>query len=343
MEQTPEKRLIELSKQGFGQTKKLVTIIFLLIGYWQAIEYFTEKPNIDIYLENSKIIEKQFISKISINNGSQSIISNDIIKPINIEFSGKVLKASTIGKTIKNQLKINDNNLSINFDLLNKNETNNLYIITPKRPQIKSVNGRIKDIDNISYYDYEIKPKPLNRFLNIWLILVVLSIILFIDALLIIGKDNELQKLKNFTVKFPLTDKNIEEYIQKFGEHYSLWKVNLKPDTEFMQAIIRNLFISFPYKTRKERDFIIAMSNIKTEIYSLYRVRTVFIVVSPILFIVSILALLSNYFYFEINSINEIISIAKINKLATTILLILGIFVVLFPSRIMNLLILRKI
>lgn len=342
MKKTPEKRLLELSKQGFGKTKKLVTILFLLIGYWQAIEYFTEKPNVDIYLEDSKQINNQFISKISINNGSQSIISNDIIKPINIEFSEKVLQTKVVGKTIKNQLKIINHNLSVSFDLLNKNETNSIYVITSKRPLIKNVNGRIKDIEDISYYDYENKPKPLNRFLNIWLILMFISVILFIDALLVIGKDHELQKLKNFTVSFPLTNKNIDEYIEKFGEHYSAWKVNLKPDTEFMQVIIRNLFISFPYKTKKELDFIRAMSNIKTEIYSQYRVRTVFVAVSPILFIISTLALLSNYFYFEINGINEIISMEKINKIATTTLLVLGIFVVLFPSRIMNLLILKR-
>ena len=75
MEKTPEKRLLELSKQGYGKTKKIFTIIFLLIGYWQAIEYFTEKPNVSIYLENSKETNNQFITKISINNGSQAIIS----------------------------------------------------------------------------------------------------------------------------------------------------------------------------------------------------------------------------------------------------------------------------
>lgn len=91
-----------------------------------------------------------------------------------------------------------------------------MYIITSKRPQINNVNGRIRDIEDISYYDYETKPKPLNRFLNIWLVLTFISVILFIDALLLIGKNHELQKLKNFTVSFPLTKKNVEEYIQKW-------------------------------------------------------------------------------------------------------------------------------
>ncbi len=342
MEKTPEKRLLELSKQGYGKTKKIFTIIFLLIGYWQAIEYFTEKPNVSIYLENSKETNNQFITKISINNGSQSIISSDVVNPITIEFSEKVLQTKSIDKTIKNQFTFKNNNLSINFDLLNKNETNSLYVLTSKRPYIKNVNGRIKDIKEILYYDYEKKLKPLDRFLNIWIILLVISIFLFIDALLVILKDYEFQLLKNFIVNFPLNLNNIEEYIETYGKLYSNWKVNIKPDAEFMQQIIRNLFKSFPHKTEDEIYFIKRMSNFKTEMLSFYRVRTVFVSVAPILFIVSLIALILNYYYFEFDSLNNIVDIHTINKFATTILLILGIVVVLFPSRTMNYILIKQ-
>ena len=340
---SPEKRLIEISNIGFGKIKKIITLVFLLIGYWQAIKYFTEKPNLNVYLENSYPINKKFVTKVTIINGSQSISKTDIIKPITINLSEEIIKVQSSEKFVNSKFHTFKNSLSVTFDLLNKDELFSFLIVTNKRPKIKNIEGRIKSIEEIFLNDYELKPKPLNRFLNVWVILVLSSIILFIDALLVIGKDIELQKLLSFTKYYNLNKSNIEEYIEKYGEYYSEWKVNIKPDKEFMQDIIRNLFISFPHKTKNEFEFIKDMACFKTNLYSFYRVRTVFIVVGPILFCISLCAIILNYFYFEINGLSEIISITVINKIATTILLILGIFVILFPSRTMNLVVLGKL
>jgi len=340
---TPEKRLIELSTIGFGKIKKIVTLIFLLIGYWQTIKYFTEKPNLNVYLEDSHPINEKFATKITIVNGSQSISKTDFVKPITINLSEQIIKVQSSEKFVNSKFQIFKNSLIVTFDLLNKDELFSFIIITNERPKIKNIEGRIKSVEEIFFNDYELKPKPLNRFLNVWAILILASIILFIDALLVIGKDIELQRLLSFSKYYNLKKSNIEEYIEKYGEYYSEWKVNIKPNKEFMQDIIRNLFISFPHQTKNDFEFIKDMACFKTNIYSFYRVRTVFIVIGPILFFISFCAIILNYFYFEINGLSEIISLTDINKIATTILLILGIFVILFPSRTMNLVVLGKL
>ena len=339
---SPEKRLVEISTIGFGKFKKIVAFVFLIIGYWQALEYFTNKPNINVYLENSYPIKKSYVTKISIINGAKSISKIDIIKPITIVFSDKIKKVQTSKNIVNSKFDIQKNTLKISFDLLNKDESFSFFIITDERTKIENIDGRIKEIEEIYANDYEFKPKNLKRFLNIWLVLFFTSIILFIDALLVILKDKELQKLFNFVMNYKLNKTNIEDYINNYGKLYSEWKVKIKPDGEFMEQIIRNLFISFAYNTKQDLEFIKKMTCIKTSMYSLYRVRTVFILVGPILFIVSFCAMILNYFYFEINGLSELISIIYINKILTTILMILGILVILFPSRTMNLIAIGK-
>lgn len=339
---TSEKRLLEISKIGYGKVKKIGALIFLLIGYWQAVLYFTEKPNLNIYIENSYPINKKFVTKISIINGSQAITNDDIIKPISLNFSEEIFRVQSLKSVVNPQFLTYRNSLNLSFDLLNKDEIFSFLIVTQKRPKIEKVEGRIKSVEEIFYSDYELKPKPLKRFLNIWIFLFFISIFLFVDALIVILKDIELQKLFSFARRYNLNRSNIDDYIENYGKYYSEWEVNIKPNAEFMKRIIRNLFLSFPHNTKKELEFIKQMTCYKTSLYSFYRVRTVFVVVGPILFIISLCAVILNYFYYEINGLSEIISMTSINKIATNILLILGIFVILFPSRIMNSVVLRK-
>jgi hypothetical protein len=225
---------------------------------------------------------------------------------------------------------------------MNRNESLQFNVITKSRPEIKSIDFRIKNIENIKFYDYEIKPIPISRVLNIWIVLIVLSIFTFFDALLVILKDKELGDIKDFIFNFPLNSKNKEDFIVGYEGVYKKYKLRIKPTSRFMSEIIRNLFKSFPYSTDREIDFIKFMSDFKTELYTNYRTRTAFIVVSPIVVIISGTAILLNYFYFEIGTIRSLISINQINKITLTVLLIIALTIIIFPKRIMTLLFLKK-
>lgn len=336
---SPEKRIRELLVSG---GKKLFLVIVALITYWQLYEYITDKPEIDISIEKSELINKNYKTTITVANGSQSITSSDIIERINVIFNDTIQQVKSVASNIQPKYQIINNSINLNFSLLNKDEKFKFYTFSKSRLKIVSINYRIKDIKQINIYDFENNPKPLNRILNIWVILLIISIILFIDALLVISKDKGLDDIKSYIYNFNLTNKNKKEFIKGYKKIYGQYKLRLKPDKKFMKEIINNLFISFPPKTKKDLEFIKFMANLKTELYTLYRTRTAFIIISPIAFLISIFALFANYYYYEIDFIKNNISINSINKIVLNIVLILVLIIILFPRSTMNLLFLKK-
>lgn len=336
---TPEKRVGELLIRG---GKKIFLVIVTLITYWQLYEYITEKPEIDISIENSEMVDGNYKTTISVANGSQSITSSDVVDEISIIFNDTIQQIKSDVSNIQPKYQINNNYIKLNFSLLNKNEQFKFYTYSKSRPKIVSINYRIKDVKQINFYDFESKPKPLNRILNIWVILLIVSIVLFLDALLVISKDKGLDDIKSYIFNFNLTKENKNEFVKGYKKVYGQYKLRLKPDIRIMKGIINKIFISFPHKTEKEINFIKFMANLKTELYILYRTRTAFIIIAPISFLVSILALFANYYYYEIGFIKNNISISSINKIVLNVVLVLVLIIILFPRSTMNLLFLKK-
>ncbi|MDP3352919.1 MAG: hypothetical protein Q8S44_04180 [Flavobacteriaceae bacterium] len=336
---TPEQRIQELSYKGL---KKVFLFIVALITYWQLYEYFNESPEINISLEKSNKTNNSFKTLISIKNGSQSISSIDIIRPLKIEFNDTIRKIESLKSEIKTKYEIQEKSLIINFDLINKNEDFKFYVFTSLRPEIKKIDYRIKNIENIEFYDYLIKPKPIYRILNIWIILLSISLILFIDALLVIAKDKELGEIKSFISNFPLTLNNMEQFVDGYTNIYKNYTLRFKPNSKFMNQIMRNLFITITCKTTEDIHFIKYLANLKTELYTFYRTRTAFIIISPIVILISITAIFLNYFYYEIDILKTYTNINSINKTILTILFILSSVIILFPRKSMNLLFLKK-
>jgi hypothetical protein len=337
---TPEKRIQYLLWKGF---KSLFLMIMAIIAYIQLYEYVSEKPEINISLNESIKNGNEYKTLISIENGSQSISFADIVRPINLDFNDTIKKITHLKSKIKPVYEIqNQLSLSINFDLINKNEKFNFIVYSKGRLEINGVDFRIKNIDNIQIYDFEKKPKPIYRILNIWVILFLVSFLLFIDALLVIAKDKELESLKSFIFDFPLNDKNKKEFIKGYENIYKKYKVRIKPSPKIMKQVIKNLFICFPLMTNEDKNFIKSMTNLKTELYTFYRARTAFLIISPITILISALAITLNYFYYEIAILNNNMSLDGINKVILTILLTLSIMIILFPRRTMNFLFIKK-
>ena len=87
-------------------------------------------------------------------------------------------------------------------------------------------------------------------------------------------------EIKSFVNAFPLNINNREEFIETYKQLYSNYKLKLKPSADFMAFTVRNSV--YMYNEYKENDveFIKHLVNLKTELFILYRLRTV---ISPIL------------------------------------------------------------
>lgn len=336
---SPERRLTQL---GLGLVKKAFLMVVAWIGYWQLYEYVSESPEITVVIEKTVPSGKNFKTLISIENGSESVSMDDIVLPIKLMFNDTILELFPEKSEIKTEYKCLNKDILIEFDLLNKNEKFQFQILTSKRTQFVSTHCRIKNIKRIKYYDIENKPRPFSRILNIWLVLLFLSIAFFVDAILIIVKDIELGDIKLFIKNFPLRPDNIEEFLDGYKAVYKAYRVRIKPDAEFMQQIIANLFISFLYQSKDEIAFIKQMVNLKTELYVLYRTRTAFVIISPIIFVVSLIGSIVNYFYYEFDSLRDVISLQDFNLILLRTLFVFAVIIIIFPRKTMTFMFVKK-
>ncbi|WP_134627650.1 hypothetical protein, partial [Flavobacterium psychrophilum] len=154
----PEKRISELM-QNF--LKKIFIAIIAIISYYQIYEYIIEKMPVNIEITNSIKKKLFFETEFIFNNSGSPIEESDFTKPI------EILLSNNIQKIIynKNQkavpkFKIEGNKIFLKFDLLNKEEKIVFKTLSIDELNIKSINFRIKDIDDIQFYQYINKPKP---------------------------------------------------------------------------------------------------------------------------------------------------------------------------------------
>ena len=94
---TPEKRIRGLF---ISVGKKMFLVIVALITYWQLYQYISEKPEIDISIEKSVIINKNYKTTITVANGSQSITSSDIVEEISIIFNDTIQQIKSVASNI---------------------------------------------------------------------------------------------------------------------------------------------------------------------------------------------------------------------------------------------------
>ena len=316
-------------------------LFLVVISYWQGYEYVNQSPNIIIYLENSKKVKEKYETKVSITNGSESILKDDIVRPISINFNQELDSLIPLKSIVDPEYKIKDKSILLNFELFNNDEEIELYIYTKSRPLISDIDYRIKNIESIQFYDYQNKSKFIQRII-IWIILLVIAILLFCDALIVISKDFGLGEIKSHIHEFPLTGKNSKEFTKGYLKIYGNYKLRFKPPVAFMHGILENTFRTFPCKSTKDIEFIKNMLDIKTEIFTFYRTRTAFVIISPLIVGISLLAIIINFFYYDLGRLNQLISINFMNKFIITLLFIITVIIIIYPKSIMNIVFLKK-
>lgn len=324
--------------------KKAFLIIVAIITYYQFYEYIVEKIPVNLEVTNLNKNNGLYETTFVFSNANFTIERGDFIKPIEIILSNNITQIVVDNKERKAipKFKIEKNKIYFDFDLLNKNELIKFKTLSKNQIEIKSIDFRIKNIENINLYHYIKKPKPLKRLTNFWLIIFGISMVLFLDALLIIIKDNKLTEMKYFVRDYPLTEKNKYDFLEKYRQLYKDYKVRFKFSERFLIDFkIKNLLEMYERYSEEDIAFIKYMININTEISTLYRTRTIFVIISPILFITAIIGVTINYVYYDIEYFKNY-SLNDFNIILLRIILTITIILILFPRKIMNYLIVKR-
>lgn len=281
-----EKKILDIFIKLF---KKIFYLIIVIIGYLQAYDYIKDKFPASIEIQQSKFSKTQYKTYFEFINKNSAIEKGDLVNPIEIILSDSVNTVwirKDIQKKFGINFKIKKNVIAFNFDLVNKNERFNFWSISKKAIKILDVKHRIKDVEQINFYHFKDNPKPIYKVLNFWLLTLFIAIVLFIDSLLVILKDKKLNKMKSFVVSYPLTIENKTDFLNQYRNLYNNYDLRFKtPASFFIDFKINNLLNSFHNYDQKEVDLIKFATNWYTEIFILYRFRTIFIIISPILFI----------------------------------------------------------
>lgn len=338
---SPEKTLFNAFWKYF---KKAFYLFIAVISYIQIYEYIEEKQALNITVTDSELVNDKYLTTFEFNNQNTSISKEDVFRPIVLNLNTHILEIFSNKKNTEDiglRLLPKENRLELDFGLINKNESFTFKTLTDNKLRVNEIDYRIKDIDEIEVYHYKFNPQPVQRVLNIWIVVFIISIIMFLDAALLIAKDLKLGEIKRFVLNYPLSKKNRNEFLEELGKLYKEYKVKLKPPYWFfIDFKIKNLLDSFKYD-KENIQLIKTMTNSYLDLFLFYRFRKVFIVVGPILAIVGILGIVFNYFYYDIDILSSI-SLNSINKYLLRTVLGITIMMILFHRRTLNFFLLKK-
>ncbi len=157
-----------------------------------------------------------------INTGRRALTNKHIYKALQIDF-GKgniILNVSPSGKNVT----YSGNLLGIKWDLLNPGEKIDLLVMTTLPPNIE-MQYKIQEIEEIKFVN-EISDPPLNKRLNsidvIWLVLIVASILITIDAIMLVKGDIKLSRIFWLTKRLKHIESiSAKEYLRELQDLYS--------------------------------------------------------------------------------------------------------------------------
>lgn len=279
--------------------ENFIIILPILVGANLLLQNLNSN-NLTIYLYENEEIEQQFQSYFEVYNEGAAISKHELIQPliINLEKENAIVDFDLIEKkpeAIKVWFsKLTKTKLKVDFDLLNKSENIKFSILTRQPIEKFTVSSRIKNVDEVVTYHYQIKPKFYDRIGKFWMFLLLFSIITFIDAALLVARNGQLKQiLSHIETLNKQTDK--QQFLQKFNSYYSLYKVRFKRNKDTITSDITQLFDQLPSEN---------LSVIKTKMTAatkravLYKLRKPYLIISPVLFIISLTAIIGSIIYY---------------------------------------------
>lgn len=223
----------------------LVISVFATIGgafSFYQLSTSVEDFNLSLYLKSSDLVIKNkrkiqglkviyngndvkslYASRIELKNtGKRALTKDYIFKPlvVNLGKNNPILHISSNSKMVT----YNGGCLTYKWDLLNPDEIISTLVFTEKPVHI-STKFKLKEISKIEYIN-EIQSPPIDKKLHsiniIWLVFIVVSLLMTIDAILLIKQDKKLQVVFDLT-KMLKRIESIErrEFLDKLLRAYS--------------------------------------------------------------------------------------------------------------------------
>ena len=276
-----------------------MVILPILVGVNLFIEYATTNE-LTIYLFSAKEEQGKHISKFELYNEGSPISKYELIQPlvVNVGDENAIIDFDLISKeptAIKVWFnKLTKNKLKIDFDLLNESENITFQIETRKPVDEFTVSSRIKNIEDIVTYHYKVKPKFYDRISVIWLLLMVFSIISFLDAMLLIGKDKELAKIKQLINSFSV-DTNQTDFLEHYKMLYSNYNVRFKRNKS---GVVNEVEAILNQSGEESLSVIKEKLLTTTKKAVLYNLRKPYLLISPVIFVICIIAIVVSIVYY---------------------------------------------
>ena len=280
--------------------ENFIVILPVLVGLNLLFQNFSTN-DITIYLYEMQEKDGYYESKFEVYNEGNPISKHELIQPliINLEEGNAIVDFDLIQKTpevIKVWFsKLKKSKLKVDFDLLNESESITFSVLTRNEINKFTVSSRIKNIDEVVTYHYQIKPKFYDRIGKFWIFLLFFSVITFLDAFILTSKNKKLKEvlavINSITVA---CDKTI--FLKKYKIAFLGYNVRFKRNVETIIPDISQVFDTITADTINEAKH---KMNVITKRSVLYTLRKPYLLVSPILFIISLLVIIGSVIYYS--------------------------------------------
>lgn len=257
--------------------------------------------DLTIYLYDIVEKGKLYESKFEVYNEGSPISKHELIQPliINLQKDNAIVDFDLIAKNpqaIKVWFsKLTKNKLKVDFDLLNESENITFSILTNKPIENFTVSSRIKNIEEVVTYHYQIKPKYYDRIGKFWIFLLFFSILTYIDASILVSKNKQLKNILNLINS--LTETSVKKsFLEAYKSEYSEYNIRFKRNTE---TIVSEISLLLETITSNNIDEVKLKMNTVTKRAVLYTLRKPYLLISPVLFIISLLVIIGSIIFYS--------------------------------------------
>jgi hypothetical protein len=279
--------------------ENFIIILPVIVGANLLIQSLSSN-DLTIYLYNNEQVKNYYLSKFEVYNEGAAISKHELIQPltINLEKDNAIIDFDLIEKSpeaIKVWFsKLTKTKLKVDFDLLNESESVKFSVLTKEPIEKFTVSSRIKNIEEVVTYHYQIKPKFYDRIGKFWIFLLVFSIITFIDAALLIARNNQ---LKNILAVIDGISENPEKkhFLTDFNYAYSSYKIRFKRNKDVVISDVSELFDSITFDNIND---VKLKMKATTKRAVLYKLRKPYLLISPVLFLISLIAIIGSIIFY---------------------------------------------
>ena len=155
-------------------------------------------------------------------------------------------------------------------------------VLTQKPIEKFTVSSRIKNIEEVVTYHYQVKPKFYDRIGKFWIFLLLFSIITFIDAALLVARNNQLKIILS-VIDGLSVNADKQQFLKHYKEAYSSYKVRFKRNKDIILSDISELF---DHISSDNLNDVKLKMNAATKRAVLYKLRKPYLLISPVLFVI---------------------------------------------------------